>query len=223
MLNLSLLFGKSPFSSLQHHFSLITASMKMLSQAVALYCAHQPIPETLLQELEKHHRTTDAFKRTLPYQIPKTMLMGVERREVLDLIGIQQRIATQIVRLAHFIALLPSKFPAEFHLQLSNYLMLAEQAFHTTQKVIVDLSPLKESSFGGIEAKKVMEMIEKAAEIHLHIQSLQFQLHRWMHGHATLFSLDAFPLTIELIDAVSILSHHCESLTEQISFLLELS
>jgi len=223
MLNLSLLFGKSPFSSLQHHFSLITAIMKMLSEVIATYRAHGQVLEEALQELEKHHRAADAFKRSLPYQIPKAMLMGVERREVLELIGIQQRIATQILKIAHLIALLPSKMPSEFHLQLSNYLILGEQTFNATQKVVVDLSTLKESSFGGIEAKKVMDIIESASETHLHIQTGRFQLQRWMHGHATLFSFETFPLAFELIDSVSALSHLCESLTEQISFLLELS
>ena len=156
------LFAKSPFGSTQAH----------LKKAVA--CAQQlhPLFEAVLSEDEAEiqqvtdlinqlEHETDQIKNEIRDRLPKSLLLPVDRRDLLELIHMQDSIADSTQEVAGMLALKKLRLPES----------LKPDAMHLIEEILVtcdmayaigsEIDELAESSFGGPEAEKVLEMINQ--------------------------------------------------------------
>lgn len=159
---ISSLFGSSPVKPLQTHM------------ASVIECVEQLVPffEAALQQdwkaarseqknIAKLENAADKLKRQLRMQLPKSLFMPVSRRDLLEVLTMQDKVANRAKDIAGLITGRKMEFPDGVNEQLMIFVKRAIDAARQAQKAINELDELVETGFGGREIKLVESMIKE--------------------------------------------------------------
>ncbi len=179
------LFAKSPIHPLQEH-------MYCVYQCIKNLC---PLFEGLIKEdreqvlaahkeIVKGEHAADAMKKDLRHHLPKGLFMPVDRRDVLDVLLMQDAIANQAKDIAGLIVgrnmVLPDEMKEVFVPYATRCVDSVKQALNVTNT----LDELVETGFRGREVDHVESMIKELDSIESDTDKLQSQL------RTILFSLE---------------------------------
>lgn len=217
------LFGKSPFSPLQGHMKKVGICVKKLTEIIeSLNNYDQDKIAKLTKELSKLEYEADLTKNDIRNHLPKSLFIPIDRTHLLEILSIQDSIADiseeigvllSMDKLANF-----SDFQESFH-QL--YAKNSDTFWHTRQ-ILKEFDELLESSFGGVEAEKVRQMVEetshKTYEADLHRRSFLKDL--FQKGKK--MSAPEFLLWVRVVDGINAISDISEKLANRIRMILEL-
>ncbi len=159
---ISSLFGSSPVKPLQTHM------------ASVIECVEELVPffEAALQQdwktarseqkkIAKLENAADKLKRQLRMQLPKSLFMPVSRRDLLEVLTMQDKVANRTKDIAGLITGRKMEFPDSVNEQLMTFVNRAIDAARQAQKAINELDELVETGFGGREVKLVESMIKE--------------------------------------------------------------
>jgi predicted phosphate transport protein (TIGR00153 family) len=160
------LFGSSPFKPLQEHMASVqecTARLLPYFDAVLNKdwdeAARQ---QQKISELEKH---ADRLKRHLRLRLPNSLFMPVARRDLLELLTMQDKVANKAKDIAGLILGRKMEFPESIGPQLREFVTRSIDASAQAQTAINELDELVETGFRGNEVKLVASMIHQLDEI----------------------------------------------------------
>jgi len=97
-----------------------------------------------------------------------------------------------------------------------------EEVFLDAKHIIEEIDELLESSFGGIEAEKVKEMVEQTAFKEHKAEKMKNALLKKFFAQADTLSAPSFYLWTRLIEEIGSISHISERLANRIRMILEL-
>lgn len=168
------IFGNSPVKPMQVH-------MEKVHDCVSLLV---PFFEAVVAEdwkkVEKHQQKislleneADALKKELRLNLPKGLFMQVSRRDLLEILTIQDSVANKAKDVAGIILgrkmILPKKIANDYLKFAQRCVDASEQAKHT----INELDELVETGFRGTEVKLVQKMIKKLDKIEADTDKIQ--------------------------------------------------
>ena len=174
MFSIAKLFGKSPFSPLQTHMKKVSYCMEKLVDICSAFLQeeHNRI-DTLSKQLSELEHEADITKNDIRNHLPKSLFLPIDRSHFLDILSTQDRIADQAEDLALLLSFkaIPVESPLKERLhELSTKTM---QTFLLAKKIIEELDTLLETSFGGIEAEKVKNTVERTAYMEHEVRQTQ--------------------------------------------------
>jgi predicted phosphate transport protein (TIGR00153 family) len=160
------LFAKSPFGPTQAHMKKAVECAQQLQPlfeaAFADDYAEIERVRNLINQLEHE---ADQMKNEIRNQLPKSLFLPVDRRDLLDLIHIQDHIADSVQEVAGMLTL------KELHLPEA----LKEDASHLIEETLVtvdmagaisaQMDELGIAGFGGREAEKVIDLIDQLDDV----------------------------------------------------------
>jgi predicted phosphate transport protein (TIGR00153 family) len=168
------LFGSSPFKPLQEHMASVqecTAQLLPYFDAVLTKdwdeAARQ---QKKISELEEH---ADSLKRSLRLRLPNTLFMPVARRDLLEILTMQDKVANKAKDIAGLILGRKMEFPESLHPQIREFVARSIDASAQAQTAINELDELVEAGFRGNEVKLVESMIHKLDEIEHDTDTMQ--------------------------------------------------
>jgi len=180
------IFGSSPVRPLQEHMEKVVS------------CVSELVPFTLAvvagnqQDRDRHHRRiidmekeADALKKELRLRLPSSLFMPVDRRDVLEVLTMQDLVAGGARDVAGLISGRNMTFPESMS---ENYMTLVQRCIdaclqaHTT---IRELDELIETGFGKSERERVGTLLHELDEIEQDTDEQQVVLRH------TLFELEA--------------------------------
>ncbi|MBN1914297.1 MAG: TIGR00153 family protein [Parachlamydiales bacterium] len=217
------IFGKSPFAPLQIHMDKVAACMRLLPNLLsAISEKNEGKIQSIAQKISKLEHEADLTKNDIRNQLPKSIFLPVDRRDLLFILSLQDSLADKAedIGVAATYSILENyekmqkDFEEFFHKNLD--------AFHLTHTMIKEFDALLESSFGGIEAEKVKHMIEEIAFKEHELDRLQYHLTKYIYAHASEFSYSLFQLWLHIIKEVGMISNLSENLANRIRMILEL-
>ncbi len=220
-MNISRLFGKSPFSPLQTHMTKVSLCMEKLAEIIG------DLPELnhlskKVDELCHLEHEADLMKNDIRNHLPRSLFLPMDRAHFLDILSLQDHISDQ----AEEIGILLKLRPLDTSLDLSDGLVaLFKQSFETflsAKQIIRELDELLESTFGGIEAEKVKAMVEETANKEHHAKLLHRKLIAKLFAKGDHLSPPDFDLWRHLIEHVGMLAVLSEKLANKIRMVLEL-
>jgi predicted phosphate transport protein (TIGR00153 family) len=142
--------------------------------ASVITCTEQLIPffEAVLQEdwklarseqkkIAKLEGEADKLKRELRMHLPKSLFMPVSRRDLLEVLTMQDNVANRAKDIAGLITGRKMTFPNTVSGQLMDFVNRAIDAAKQAQTAINELDELVETGFGGREVKLVESMIKE--------------------------------------------------------------
>jgi predicted phosphate transport protein (TIGR00153 family) len=159
---ISKLFGKSPFEPLYQHMCKVKKCVDLVKPLMQAFFDEdfEKVTE-ITKKIFKAEHEADLMKKEIRINLPKGIFLPVARGDVLRFLKEQDNIADATEDLAVLLAMRRMKVPAELKEELHNLVDDVLEAFDLTMKVSSEIKILAETSFGGAEAHKVMELIEK--------------------------------------------------------------
>jgi len=156
------LFGKSPFEPLYQHMCKVKKCVDLIPPLMRAFVDEDFKEITKITKMIfKAEHEADLMKKEIRINMPKGIFLPVARGDVLRFLKEQDNIADATEDLAGLLAMRRMKVPAELKQVLQDLVNEVLEAFDLTMKVSSEIKLLAETAFGGAEAHKVMEMIEK--------------------------------------------------------------
>ena len=174
---LSVLFARSPIQPLQDHVLKVyecTQALKPFMQAV--FAENWDEVLRLQKEISNLENVADDMKRSIRLNLPKGLFMAVDRRDLLDLLSRQDRIANKAKDIAGVITGRSLIFPQSLHADMNIYLDRCIEACHFALKAINELDELITAGFKGQESRLVEKLIDQLDQIEHDTDKQQIKL-----------------------------------------------
>jgi predicted phosphate transport protein (TIGR00153 family) len=215
------LFGKSPFTALQGHMR------------VVLECVHQ-IP-VLFEALAKgdnqgvvavkdiifeKEAEADEIKNELRNRLPKSLLMPVDRRDLLEVLQMQDSIADTAQDIAGLLVERPMELPEFMQEPMHRLAHRCVDVCEMSAKIIEELDELLAMGFRGKEANKVEDMVSDLNKLEDETDELGIELARRLFQHEDEIKPVSVMMWYQLIQWVGDLADYAEKTGDRLRLLI---
>lgn len=217
------LFGRSPFAPLQSHMEKVGACVNLLKALVkAMETKDEANVEKIAARIAELEHEADLTKNDIRNHLPKSLFLPIDRGSLLDILSIQDDIADCAEDVAVLATLKPIELKDPFRNDFLEFLNKNIEAFEGARHIIKELHELLESSFGGIEAEKVRNMVDQVAFKEHEADIIQRKLLKSLFRAEDDMSYSTFHLWQKIFEALGAISNLSEKLANRIRTMLEL-
>ncbi len=174
---ISSLFGSSPVRPLQQHMeSVQECIIELIPFFEAVLKEDWAEAKQQQKKISRLERQADKLKRDLRLHLPKSLFMPVSRRDLLEVLRMQDNIANKAKDVAGLITGRKMVFPEKINSQMLSFVTRCIDAAKQAQTAINELDELVETGFSGSEVKLVQDMIKKLDEIESDTDRIQIKI-----------------------------------------------
>ncbi|MCU7835679.1 MAG: TIGR00153 family protein [gamma proteobacterium symbiont of Taylorina sp.] len=214
-------FGKSPFKPLQAHMVIVKdCVLEVPTLFDALIADEQDKLEEQQKKIFAKEEEADAMGDELRVHLPRSLFMAVDRRDLLDLLDMQDNIADTAQDIAGLMMERNMSVPAEMVEPLQALVQRCVDACLQATTIVERIDELIESGFRGREAESVDDMVDELSNIEDETDVMGQDLVR------LLFSIedDMKPVSVmfwyQMIQWIGDLGDHAESVGNQMRLLI---
>jgi len=173
----SRIFGNSPVSPLQKHIEKVVLCVEQLIPYFdAVMKNDWGKAEKIQNNLAELENDADEIKNLLRMQLPSSLFMPMDRRDVLDVLQLQDKIANKAKDIAGLVLGRKMSLPESICNTYIEFLNRCVDATRQTQNAINELDELVAAGFRGNEVTRVKEMIEELHVIEGETDKIQIKL-----------------------------------------------
>ena len=173
----SKIFGRSPFVAMQGHMEIVDQCVHQLSPFFkAILEGDHTQAKEVNKEIGKLENKADVLKKKLRLQMPKGLFMPVERRDLLELLLVQDKTANKAKDISGIIIGRKMTFPQAMAELLPAYVKRCEDACKQAKVVINELDELVETGFAGKEVEIVASIINELDVIEKDTDKMQIKI-----------------------------------------------
>lgn len=163
---ISRLFGTSPVRPIQEHFAQASAcAMELVPFFEAVTAGEWDRAAEVRARIVHLERKADDLKRELRLALPSSLLMPVNRSDVLDLLSMQDAIANQAKDISGLVTGRKMQIPSAMSESYLDFLGCCLRAVAQAEKSVGELDELFETGFRGKEVDVVIAMTEELDRI----------------------------------------------------------
>lgn len=222
MLTIAKLFGKSPFAPLQTHMEKVHSCVILLDNLfVALKEKNYEKVKEIGLNISKKEHEADQTKNDIRTHLPKSLFLPIDRSVFLEILSLQDSFANTAEDIAVIVTLKELKHYEEIE-GFEEFYKKNIKSFMLAYDVIKEFDNLIESSFGGIEAQKVKQMIEQLSFREHELDILGYNLMKKLYALTDKFSYSTFFLWNTILKETGEISNIAERLGNRIRMILEL-
>ena len=171
------LFGKSPIRPLQQHMEQVYSCISELSDFMAaIHAQNWNSAEKIRKSIGHKEGKADVLKKKLRSRLPSTFMMPFSRRDLLDLLLIQDSIANIAKDVSGLMInrkmTLPDAISADV-IELTDVCIATAKA---ALKAVNELDELVETAFGNRERKVVSSIIDDVNELESKSDKIQYEI-----------------------------------------------
>ena len=160
------LLGSSPFKPLQAHMRIVN---ECVSEVPGLFDALiNSDTEAISQHKDRifaKESEADEMKNDLRAHLPKSLFMPVDRRDLLEILEMQDAIANTAQDIAGLLVERDMSVPADMADSLKEFVQTCLEACNHAAMVIEELDELVELGFRGRGAGRVEQMVDKLNQV----------------------------------------------------------
>ena len=173
----SKIFSRSPFTAMQDHMVIVNECVHQLSPFFDAVLKHDhKAAKSIYKEISKLENKADVLKKKLRLQMPKGLFMPVARRDLLELLLVQDKAANQAKDVSGLITGRKMEFPEQLAVLLPEYVERCEDACQQASVVINQLEELVETGFAGREVEVVASIINELDAIEKDTDKMQIKI-----------------------------------------------
>jgi predicted phosphate transport protein (TIGR00153 family) len=215
------LLGKSPFTALQVHMR------------VVLECVHEipPLFEALAKgddegvksakdRIFEREAEADTIKNELRNHLPKSLFMPVDRRDLLDVLQMQDSIADTAQDIAGLLVERPMGFPEFIQEPMHALAHRCVDVCEMSAKIIEELDELLAMGFRGREASRVEEMVQALNKLEDETDDLGLELAHRLFQHEDEIKPVSVMMWYQLIQWVGDLADYAEKVGDRLRLLI---
>lgn len=215
------LFGKSPFKPMQEHMRIV---LECVSEVPALFQALVDGDQAKLEAekdliFEKEHNA-DLLKNELRGRLPKSILMPVDRRDLLDVLGMQDSIADTAQDIAGLLVERQMEVPEGMGEPLMKLVNRCVDTCQQAGKIIEELDELVAMGFRGREANQVEDMVAELNRIEDETDEMGMQLTRTLFAQEDSIKPVSVMFWYQLIQWIGDLADYAEKVGDRLRLLI---
>jgi predicted phosphate transport protein (TIGR00153 family) len=173
------MFGRSPIRPLEEHMAKVHVCVKELAPFFeAVFAKNWANVEALQKDIVRLENEADDMKRELRVHLPKGLFMSVSRSDLLELLGVQDRLANKAKDIAGMVMGRRMDFPEALMPKFTEFLKRCIEASKQANTAIHELDELLETGFSGSEVKLTESMIAKLSRIEHDTDEQQIELRK---------------------------------------------
>ena len=173
----SRIFGNSPVSPLQKHIEKVVLCVEeLIPYFDAVIKNDWGKAEKIQTNLAALENDADEIKNLLRMQLPSSLFMPMDRRDVLDVLQLQDKIANKAKDIAGLVLGRKMSLPESICNTYIQFLNRCVDATRQTQNAINELDELVAAGFRGNEVTRVKKMIEELHVIEDETDKIQIKL-----------------------------------------------
>lgn len=168
------LFGKSPVKPLQKHMAKAQACVTQLIPFFeAVFANDWERANAIHNEIRQLEGKADDLKVKLRLNLPKGMFMSMSRRDLLEILNMQDKIANKTKDISGLILGRKMQIPELIQEPFRIFVSRSVDASNQAEKVVNELDELVETGFRGAEVKIVKNMLETLDTIESDTDAIQ--------------------------------------------------
>jgi len=215
------LFGKSPFKPIQEHMRVVVDCVSEVPPLFqALVDGDQAKLEAQKDLIFAKENAADEIKNQLRGHLPKSILMPVDRRDLLDVLAMQDSIADTAQDIAGLLVERKMEVPAGTGEDLVALVNRCVDTCNAAGKIIEELDELVEMGFRGKEASQVEEMMEALNLIEDETDDMGMALTRALFAQEDSMSAVSVMFWYQLIQWIGDLADYSEKVGDRLRLLI---
>jgi predicted phosphate transport protein (TIGR00153 family) len=178
------LFGQSPFKALQAHMRVVVECVHEVPPLFeALAADDQAKVAAQKDKIFEREAEADKVKNELRGHLPKSLFMPVDRRDLLEVLQMQDSIADTAQDIAGMLVERPMPLPDFLQTPLLSLARRCVDVCEQSARIIEELDELLAMGFRGREASQVETMVDELNRIEDETDELGIQLTRELFAH----------------------------------------
>jgi hypothetical protein len=218
---ISKLLGKSPFEPLYQHMLKVKACVDLVRPLMdAFLKGEQEKVKDVARKIFKAEHDADIVKKEIRSRLPKSIFLPVARGDILRFLKEQDNIADSAEDLAALLILRKTTVPEELKEKLKNFVEKVLETYEVAMTVSSEIKLLAETSFGGEEAHKVMELIEQLKLKEWEADKAQMNVARKMFSIEKKLDPVSVMMWMHIFKELGTLANHAENAGDQMRLML---
>ena len=217
------IFGRSPVKPMQEHMEKIHACVSALAEFIdAVFAEDWPRATEARTRIAQLESDAGKIKRDIRLHLPKSLFLAMDRSDLLELLSMQDRIASRAKDISGLILGRKMVFPAPIQPLYRQFLERSIGASKQALKAIHELDELVETGFRGREVALVEAMIDELSQIEQETDDLQvkvrsalFEVEKTMNPIDAMFLYRILDWTGDLADRSLSVGNRLEILVAQ--------
>ena len=202
------LFGRSPFQAMQRHMGAVVECVDQVVPLFEALAARDPEGVRAAKEqIDTLEHQADRVKTELRSHLPKGFFLPVARRDILEILDLQDTIADRAQDIADLLVARSMILPEAMAEPMLALVRRCHQACRRAGEIIAELDELLEMSFRGREASRVVVMVGELDQIEddtdvleAEVNRLLFAIERDLDPVSVIFWYRIIELTGDLAD-----------------------
>jgi predicted phosphate transport protein (TIGR00153 family) len=216
-----MLFGKSPFTALQTHMREVVDCARDVQPLIqALADSDQAEVDKVKNRIFEREAKADEIKNELRLHLPKSLFMPVDRRDLLEILHLQDTIANRAQDIAGLLFERKMTIPPFMQEPLIALTARCIDTCEYSLSVIEELDELLALGFRGREAEKVNDMLKELNDIEDETDELGIALARALFEHEDEMKPVSVMMWYQLIEWIGDLADYAEKVGDRLRLLI---
>ncbi len=215
------LFGKSPFGPLVEHTRRVHSTVELISPLFEAFLAEDwERSRELYKQISKLEHKADLTKDEIRDTLPKSVFLPVDRQDMLRYLKEQDAIADAAEDVAFIVTMRHTPCPDALKPEVMH---LVDQVIKTSELLLdagLELQRLFESSFGGPEMVKVLDMVSEVNDQEWEADKVQGSLSRALLEHEEELGAVSIILWMRIIEVLGQVANHAENTGDLLRMML---
>lgn len=218
---LASLMRNSPFKPMQQHMRAVKQCADEVPALFdALTAGDMEAVKASASRVIAHEQAADEIKNTLRGHLPKSLFMPVDRRDLLELLEVQDAIAGKARDIAGLLVQRDMEVTEAMRAPLLELVNQCVAAVTQASLVIEELDELVEMGFGGREAAQVGEMIDQLNQLESHTDELGMALTRTLFEHEAEMQAVSVMLWYRLVEWIGDIADNAEKVGDRLRLMI---
>ena len=217
----SKLFGQSPFTALQRHMRVVLECARDVKPLVdALVAGDQGKVIESKDRIFEKEAEADRIKHELRASLPKSLFMPVDRRDLLEVLQLQDTIANTAQDIAGLLIERKMNIPDFLRVPLVELTDRCIDTVELSANVIEELDELLAIGFRGREVDRVDAMLVNLNEVEDETDELGIKLARALFDHESELDPVSVMMWYQIIEWVGDLADYAEKVGDHLRLLI---
>jgi uncharacterized protein len=215
------LFGKSPFRPLQEHMAKSRECVDLLPPLIeALIRNDREEIQELKFKISRVEHEADEIKNAIRDQLPKSLLMPINRGDFMAILKVQDRFPDTVEDLAILLTLRETSVPSFLVDLLREFMSKSLESFRLADEILEDMHKLIASSFTGPDCHKTLEKINRLGHMEWEADNLQIALAKDLFKHESTVDVMSIHFLNEIFKKIGSIANHAESIGDRMRVLI---
>lgn len=215
------LFGRSPIKPLQKHIEVATECAGLVVELFEIVCSEdQSQLKPVIEQIFALESKADDIKNELREHLPRSLFMPVDRRDLLEVLDLQDSIADAAQDIAGMLQVRKFEIPADLKKPLIALTRRSLDACNQATTIINELDELVATGFRGRESEIVIKMINELNEIESDGDQMGADLVRGLFKYENEISPVSLLLLYQLVQMIGNLADYAEMVGNRVRLML---